>query len=98
MLFGRHYGPAGASARSDSVEVAPCHPVDVTEPISEFTDTYSDDLIFLETVRKTVLRNPFEVHLPMLLDATTARLYTVMLVGNVENDTGINSGMITRTT
>lgn len=53
--------------------------------LPEFTDTYSDDMIFLQTVRRSLLRHPLEVHLPLLLDATLARLYAVMLVGNVEN-------------
>ncbi|WBM79893.1 hypothetical protein KIV56_17265 [Cryobacterium breve] len=52
---------------------------------TEFTDTYSDDMIFLETVRRSVLRNPFENHVPDILDATVARIYAVMMIGNVEN-------------
>lgn len=54
-------------------------------PIAEFVDTYSDDMIFLQTVRRSLLRHPLEAHVPQLLDATLSRLYIVMLVGNVEN-------------
>lgn len=54
-------------------------------PIAEFVDTYSDDMIFLQTVRRSLLRHPLESHVPQLLDATLSRLYIVMLVGNVEN-------------
>ena len=54
-------------------------------PIAEFVDTYSDDMIFLQTVRRSLLRHPLETHMPTFLDATLSRLYIVMLVGNVEN-------------
>lgn len=60
--------------------------------LPEFTDTYSDDMIFLQTVRRSLLRHPLEVHLPLLLDATLARLYAVMLVGNVENSIAQEAG------
>lgn len=53
--------------------------------IPEFTDTYSDDMIFLQTVRRSLLRHPLEHHHPAILDATLARLHAVMLVGNTEN-------------
>lgn len=53
--------------------------------IPEFTDTYSDDMIFLQTARLSLLRHPLEFHPPFVVDATLARLYAVMLVGNVEN-------------
>ena len=54
-------------------------------PNSEFTDTYSDDMIFLQTVRRSLLRHPLGGYRPLILDATLARLYAVMLVGNAEN-------------
>lgn len=56
--------------------------------IPEFTDTYSDDMIFLQTVRRSLLRHPLEYHHPKILDATLARLHAVMLVGNAENAIG----------
>lgn len=57
----------------------------MVSPIPEFVDTYSDDVIFLRSVRRSLLRHPLESHEPRLLDATLARLYVVMLVGNIEN-------------
>ncbi|MDN6177280.1 MAG: hypothetical protein L0J08_01890 [Micrococcaceae bacterium] len=57
----------------------------MTATIPEFTDSYSDDMIFLQTVRRSLLRHPLEYHYPKILDATLARLHAVMLVGNVEN-------------
>lgn len=56
--------------------------------ISEFTDSYSDDMIFLQVVRRSLLRHPLEYHYPKFLDATLARLHAVMLVGNTENAIG----------
>lgn len=53
--------------------------------ISEFTDTYSDDIIFLLHARASLLRHPLKYYYPPLLDATLARLYAVMMVGNTEN-------------
>lgn len=57
----------------------------MSDDIPEFTDTYSDDMIFLRSVRRSLLRHPLEYYNPKLLDATLARLYAVMLVGNAEN-------------
>lgn len=57
----------------------------MTEPRAEFIDTYSDDMLFLSNLRRTVFTNPFELHLPVLANATIARIYAVMMVGNVES-------------
>jgi len=53
--------------------------------ISEFTDSYSDDMMFLTSLRRILLRHPLQSFAPLFLDATLSRLYAVMLVGNVEN-------------
>lgn len=53
--------------------------------VPEFVDTYSDDVIFLNTVRASLLRHPLEYHYEGFLDATLARLLAIMLVGSVEN-------------
>ncbi|MBF4629043.1 hypothetical protein [Curtobacterium flaccumfaciens] len=57
----------------------------MSDRIPEFTDSYSDDMLFLASLRRILLRHPLENFMPRFLDATLARLYAVMLVGNVEN-------------
>lgn len=50
----------------------------------EFSDTYSDDILFLEAARGAMLKDPFVNRVSGYLDATIARIYAIMLVGSVE--------------
>lgn len=52
--------------------------------ISEFIDTYSDDIIYLLAGRSAVLTHPLRTETQELLDASTCRLLAVFMIGGIE--------------
>lgn len=52
---------------------------------SEFTDTYSDDLIYLSTMRKSTLSHPLINVSPPLFSASLCRIYCTFIIGNIES-------------
>jgi|GEM_PF-6394682 len=55
------------------------------DKFSEFTDTYSDELIYLEEMRKSYLSHPGCNPFRGLFDASYFRIYCVFMVGNIES-------------
>jgi hypothetical protein len=52
--------------------------------IDEFTDTYSDDIIYLREARTALLTHPLRVEIPSLCNASLCRLYVIVMIGSIE--------------
>lgn len=54
--------------------------------VSEFIDTYSDDLIFLHQARSALLTHPLNgwYALAQLVDSSACRMLTVFMIGSIE--------------
>lgn len=50
----------------------------------EFTDAYSDDILYLLDGRKSLLTHPLRTEIPYLCNASFCRLYIVTLIGSIE--------------
>jgi len=53
-------------------------------PIDEFTDTYSDDVIYLREGRLALLTHPLREEIPELCNASFCRLYAIIMIGSIE--------------
>ena len=53
--------------------------------ISEFVDTYSDDLIYLQEARKVLLTHPLRREVEHLCNASFCRMFAVMIIGSIEH-------------
>jgi hypothetical protein len=52
--------------------------------IDEFTDTYSDDLIYLREARVALLTHPLRNEYHDLCNASFCRIYSIMMIGSIE--------------
>ncbi|MDD0984040.1 hypothetical protein [Pseudomonas shahriarae] len=52
--------------------------------IDEFTDTYSDDIIYLREARSSLLTHPLRAEIPELCNASLCRLYSIVMIGSIE--------------
>ncbi|HOO51640.1 MAG TPA: hypothetical protein PLK94_10175, partial [Alphaproteobacteria bacterium] len=52
--------------------------------IDEFTDTYSDDVIYLREGRTALLTHPLLTTVPELCNASFCRLYSIVMIGSIE--------------
>jgi len=52
--------------------------------IDEFTDTYSDDIIYLREARSSLLTHPLRAEIPELCNASLCRLYSIIMIGSIE--------------
>ncbi|XQF92287.1 hypothetical protein ACOBV9_13275 [Pseudoalteromonas espejiana] len=52
--------------------------------IDEFTDTYSDDLIYLKEARVALLTHPLRNENHDLCNASFCRIYSIMMIGSIE--------------
>jgi hypothetical protein len=53
-------------------------------PIDEFTDTSSDDVIYLWEGRTALLTHPLRAENPELCNASFCRLYAIVMIGSIE--------------
>ena len=53
-------------------------------PIDEFTDTYSDDVLYLREGRTALLTHPLRAEIPELCNASFCRLYAIVMIGSIE--------------
>ena len=52
--------------------------------MDEFTDTYSDDILYLREGRVALLTHPLRVESSELCNASFCRLYAIMMIGSIE--------------
>jgi len=52
--------------------------------IDEFTDTYSDDIIYLREARIALLTHPLRAAIPTLCNASFCRLFAIVMIGSIE--------------
>lgn len=52
--------------------------------IDEFTDTYSDDILYLRDAREALLTHPLRRDIPELCNASLCRVYAILMVGSIE--------------
>ena len=50
----------------------------------EFTETYSDDILYLQEGREALLTHPLRNEYSPLLNASFCRLYAIMMIGSIE--------------
>lgn len=53
--------------------------------IEEFTDTYSDDIIYLREAREALLTHPLRSEIPDYCNASLSRLYAIVMIGSIES-------------
>ena len=51
----------------------------------EFTETYSDDILYLQEGREALLTHPLRKEYSPLLNASFCRLYAIMMIGSIES-------------
>jgi hypothetical protein len=57
----------------------------MTNNISEFIDTYSDDIIYLLEARKFLVTHPSRSSIDKhLIDASFSRIFAILMIGNIE--------------
>lgn len=52
---------------------------------SQYTNSYSDDLIYLREGRKAVITHPLMPYTEPLVNASFCRMYIILIVGSIEN-------------
>lgn len=57
---------------------------DIKMTIDEFTDTYSDDILYLREARLALLTHPLRNELPELCNASLCRIYAIIMIGSIE--------------
>ncbi|MDD9586356.1 hypothetical protein [Klebsiella variicola] len=53
--------------------------------IEEFTDTYSDDIIYLREAREALLTHPLRSEMPNYCNASLSRIYAIVMIGSIES-------------
>ena len=53
--------------------------------ISEFVDTYSDDIIYLQEARRVLLTHPLRREIKDLCDTSFCRMFAVIMIGSIEH-------------
>jgi hypothetical protein len=51
----------------------------------EFTNTYSDDIIYLREAREALLTHPLRSEMPNYCNASLSRIYAIVMIGSIES-------------
>ena len=57
----------------------------MTSSISEFIDSYSDDIIYLQEARNCLLIHPLKNEVDFLCNASFCRMFSIIMIGSIEH-------------